>query len=481
MFVLKLVVLLQLKDHPGVSGCRAGHDRYVDLARRVLGGDLGLGPALYHVSPLYIYFLAAILAVFHSFTALRVIQIVLGTASVGFIFFTARAWFGERAAWIAAVLAAFTGLFTFYEVLILQSSIDAFLTSAGLYALTRALADLPPEGGSHESRADANLASARLIWGVQTLNRPNVMIAALGVALVMLIVTRRVRPAAVLVAGLLSGISPVAIRNIVVSHQWSLVSSHGGLNFYIGNSERATGFYQTVPGITPTIAGQEKDTPRRGAGARTSGRGCGGIELLLRPRTDDRGPSCRRPRALRAEAGYAFHAQHVPLPHSYPFYACDTPTALRFYAIGPWLLMPLGLAGLLFAAPAGRRREYIIWASFVPAYAAAVAVFFVAERYRLPLMVPLCATSGAAIDMAIRAIRQRRARPLLMPLAIAMLAAFSNWRINASDGRWWKVAHGAATGDSRRYEEADRWAGWLDAHAPPRPARGAMASALLLA
>ena len=77
------------------------------------------------------------LAVFKSFTAVRVLQIALGTASVGLIFLTARAWFGERAAWIARGLAAFTGLFTFYEVLILQASVDAFLTSAALYFLTR--------------------------------------------------------------------------------------------------------------------------------------------------------------------------------------------------------------------------------------------------------------------------------------------------------------------------------------------------------
>jgi tetratricopeptide (TPR) repeat protein len=181
VFVLKLVVLLQLKDHP-LTSPDAGLDTsaYADLARRVAAGDLGLGPGLYYVSPLYIYVVAAVLAVFHSFTALRVVQIVLGTVSVGFIFPTTRAWFGERAAWIAAILAAFTGLFTFYEVLILQSAIDAFLTSAALYALTRGLTDLPPASAFRRKY----LLLAGLIWGIQTLNRPNVLIAALGVALI---------------------------------------------------------------------------------------------------------------------------------------------------------------------------------------------------------------------------------------------------------------------------------------------------------
>jgi tetratricopeptide (TPR) repeat protein len=459
VFVLKLVVLLQLKDHPLTSPA-AGLDTtaYADLARRVAAGDLGLGPGLYYVSPLYIYVAAAVLAIFHSFTALRVLQIALGTASVALIFFTTRAWFGERAAWIAAILAAFTGLFTFYEVLILQSAIDAFLTSAALYALTRGLTSVA-QGFSPA------LLLAGLVWGIQTLNRPNVLIAALGVALVMLIVTRRPRLAALLVAGVVLGMAPVAIRNIVVSHEWSLVSSHGGLNFYIGNSDRATGFYQNVPGITPTIVGQEQDTRRVAAHA------------LGHPVTDAEASSYffrlgrtwieEHPGAalvlFARKFAYAFHAAHVPLPHSYPFYAYDARTALRFYPIGPWLLTPLGLVGLIFAAPSHRRAAYIVWSSFVPAYAAAVALFFVAERYRLPLLVPLCAGAGAAIDRAIPAIADRRPGHLLVPgSALLVLLVLANWRLGLDDGRW---AEGLRMAQRlvvlERYEDADSWASRL--------------------
>ena len=39
-----------------------------------------------------------------------------------------------------------------------------------------------------------------------------------------------------MIAGLATGIAPAAARNALVAHQFSLVSSHGGLNFYIGNN-----------------------------------------------------------------------------------------------------------------------------------------------------------------------------------------------------------------------------------------------------
>ncbi len=182
VFVLKLIVILQLKDHVLVQP-DVGLDTtaYVDLAKRVLAGDLALGPGQYYVSPLYIYVLAAGLAIGDSFTAVRILQALLGTAAVGLIFLTARAWFGGRAAWLAAGLAALTGLFTFYEALLLQAALDPFLTAAALYALTLAI-----------TRPSTRwLLIAGIIFGVATLNRPNMAIGAAGVVLALL-ATRRV-------------------------------------------------------------------------------------------------------------------------------------------------------------------------------------------------------------------------------------------------------------------------------------------------
>ena len=501
VFVLKLIVLQQLRGHP-LTQANSGLDTtaYADLARQVVDGNWGLGPSLYYVSPFYIYFLAAGLAVFKSFTAVRVLQIALGTVTVGLVFASARVWFGERAAWIAAALAAFTGLFTFYEVLIVQASVDAFLTSTALYFLTLGVRPVvPPEGGRYgtgekndgtakkdgsgygtATRGRSGYGTSRvvsafrrnaillagLIFGLQTLNRPNVMLAAIGITVVMVIVLRRIQPAVLLVAGLAVGMAPAAVRNVVVAHEWTFVSSHGGLNFYIGNREGATGFYLPVPGITPAIVGQEIDA-RRVAGA-ALGHPVNDAEasdyfVALSRRWMMAHPLDAAALFLR-KLYYTFNAAHVPLPHSYPFYAYDENTALRFYVVGPWLLIPLGLAGLVFAAPAHRTREYLIWASFVPAYAAAVALFFVAERYRLPLLVPLCAASGAAIDAALRAIQVRRWRSLAAGAgAVAVLAIAANWRLGLDDGRW---LEGLRTAQQlailQRYDEADRWAERLD-------------------
>ena len=424
-----------------------------------------MGPGLYYVSPLYIYFLAASHGLTHSYTAVRMIQALLGTAGVACIFFMTREWFGQRAAWIAGILAAFTGLFTFYEALILQTSIDTFLTSVALLCLTYAL-----------KRSDRRwLLAAGIVFGVQTMNRPNIALSVAGLVVVMLLL-RRWRPAIILSTGLLVGMSPVAVRNVVVSHEFSFGSSQGGLNFYIGNHAGANGFYQLVPGITPSIKGQQLDTRR--VAERALGRTLTDAEISdyffdqslnwMRAHPGDAAWLTVR------KFGWVFHAQHVALPYSYPFYQYDVPTWLRFYVIGPWLLVPLGLIGLVFAAPRAANRaariDYLIWAAFVPCYAAAVAVFIMSERYRLPLLVPLAVAAGGAADYIIRQITARRFTVLATPLAVGLvIGILVNTRGIADDGRWQEGLRMAQQlvllG---RYDEADAWTERLEATAPRR-------------
>ena len=465
MFV-KLVVVFQLKDHP-ILHPDSGLDTtaYVNLARRVLAGDWSLGPGLYYVSPLYIYFLAAGLAAFDSFTAVRITQAVLGGVSVGCIFFMARVWFGPRAGWMAALLAAGTGLFTFYEALILQSSIDAFFTAAALCTLTyalRALRSQPsPSASPHRS-----FVLAGFIFGLATLNRPNMLFGAAAVVAACLML-RAWRPGLLLIAGVSLGLAPTIVRNAVVAGQWSIVSSHGGLNLYIGNNEHATGFYREVPGIRPLIEGQEKDAievastalGRPVSDAEASDYFRGRATTWMREHPLDAG------RLFAKKIFYTFHAQHVALPHSYPFFAEEMDTALQWLVVGPWLLVPMGITGLVFAAPRrepgapSRSRHVFIWLAFVPGYAFGVALFFVAERYRLPLFVPLCVGAGAAADMAWRAYRSTRLAALAWPaVLLAVIAIGVNWPLPLNDGRWDDGLRTAQrlviTGD---YDAADAW------------------------
>jgi len=461
VFLVKLLVVLQLKDHPLLQA-DAGLDTtvYLDLARRVLDGDVTLGPGLYFVSPLYIYFAAAILASADSLTSVRVVQAALGTAAGAFMFIAAQVWFGRPAAWAAAALAALTGLFTFYETLLLQAALDPFLTAGFLCALTLAL-----------TRDSARwFMASGIILGVHALNRPNVLIAATGMAALMLLNPRRRGPAALFAAGVLLALLPVTIRNGVVANEWSAVASHGGLNFYIGNNQQADGTYSGVAGITPNILGQQEDARR--VAQQTAGRSLDDGEVSAH--FYDRGFSWIRAEPAAAarlflrKVHYTFSSSHLSLNYSFPFFAYDAGSLLRFLLVGPWFLIPVGFVGLIAARPPDRRSDYLIWLSFIPLYALSVAMFFTSERYRLPLLVPLCIGAGATVERVFGLARRSEwPRALIWVGGSAALAIAVNWPLGLDDGRAEaRVRMAERLVQADRYAESEQWTSRALEHHP---------------
>ena len=433
----RLLVAAALADHPllqPADGLDTG--AYVALAKKVAAGDVLLRsvPAPFFVSPLYVWFLGVVLAATGGALHAAVFaQAFLGAAAAWLAGDAARRLFGERAAVPAAALLGLTGVVAFHEATLLQAALDPFLCALALWLLVRALDGAP--------RAGAFLL-AGLALGVFALNRPNVLPwAAVAAALVLLARGLRpgLRPAAALVLGTLLGVSPAALRNVVVSGEPVLVSSHGGLNFLVGNGPGAGGVYRWLDGITPDIAGQAADAKRLAeaeAGRPLSAREVSGHFAAKAWRWIAANPGAAA-RLLARKSWYVLSGDEAPLNFSYPWYRGET-TALRLLPVGPGLLVPLGGAGLaLLFARAGRlpRRDALAWASFVPAYVLLVAAFFVATRYRLPLYVPLATAGGGALVVLLEAIRAREARRLALAAAVALpLAAVALWPTGLDDG-----------------------------------------------
>jgi len=452
---VKAVVLAQLHAHPLLQP-EGGLDSevYVALARRAAAGDWALGPDAYFVSPFYVYFLSVVF-VFSggSLLAAKVVQILLGTASVGLVFAAGETWYGRPAAWVAGGLAAATGVFTFNEVLLLQSAMDPFLTAFGLYVLARAL--------TTNRLAAFVLAGAAL--GLQSINRPNALAwaAALVVLLAVSGLSRRsLLRAGAVVGGLALVVGPVTLRNRVVSEEWILVSSHGGLNFFIGNNPGADGTYRAVAGITPSIAGQAEDARRVAQAA--AGRPLSTAEVSDHFYRQGRQWIAREPgRAIALfleKLAYVFNALDLPLNDSYAYFSRDEPTLLRALVVGPGLLVPLGLLGLAAVPRRAPASGYWIWAAFVPAYAVSVAAFFVSGRYRMPLLVPLCVGAGAASAWLVEQARARNARSLgAAAAALAVLGVAANWDWGLDDGRSEaRTQRIVRFVDEGRYDEAQR-------------------------
>lgn len=390
---VKISVWLSLRDHPLLqpSGDMDGAV-YLQLARN------GVPPVAYFVSPLYLYFLKLS-------RGSLFLQIILGSIAVVLLFDTASRWFGERAAWITAALAILTGVITFNEVVILQSGLDPFLVALLLWTSTRALQ------GEQRSWFVAAGASAALF----ALNRPNVLLWIAAFA-AMLVVQRRGRAIVAFAIGCAVVLAPVAARNVIVAHELVLVSSHGGLNFYIGNNETADGTYHVVRGVRPTISGQSEDTKRVAEQATGHAMTSREVSRWFYGRAFA-WISAHPFDALQLFArklAYTIHETDLALNFSYDYFRRDVASPLRFLIVGPWLLVPLGVAG---AATRMRDRAFLAWFAFVPVYAISVALFFVSSRYRLPLLLAFAVCAAGVIHV-------RRVSQVSAAIIAAVIALF---------------------------------------------------------
>ncbi|MFN7990149.1 MAG: glycosyltransferase family 39 protein [Thermoanaerobaculia bacterium] len=433
----RLLVVAALGDHPllqPADGLDTG--AYVALARKIAGGDVLLRsvPAPFFVSPLYAWFLGAVLAATGgSLHAVLWVQALLGAAAAWLAGDAARRLLDDRAAVPAAVFLGLTGVVAFHEALLLQAALDPFLTALALWLLVRALEGAP--------RTRAFLL-AGLALGVLSLNRPNVLPwAALVVALLVFARGFRAgtRPAAAFLLGAALGVLPAAARNLAVSGEPVLVSSHGGLNLLVGNGPGASGVYRWLDGITPDIAGQAADAKRVAeaeAGRTLSAREVSAHFAAKAWEWIAANPGAAA-RLFARKCWYVLSGDEAPLNFSFPWYRREA-GVLKLLFVGPGLLVPLGGAGLvLLLLGSGRlpRRDALVWASFAPAYVLLVAAFFVATRYRLPLYVPLATAGGGGLVLLLDALRARDVRRLALAGSVALpLAAVSLWPTGLDDG-----------------------------------------------
>ena len=422
-------------------------------------GDVFLregGAVPYFVSPLYVYFLAAVhVASAGSLLAARIAQILLGTAAVGLLFETVRRIAGGRAAILASCAFILTGTVTFHEIVILQSALDPFLTALALFALAGALVPFGiPSDGEAGTRGNTYLrwAAAGAAFGLFALNRPNVLLCAAAVPVALLLsrlsglgdapsreggLLKTALLGTTFLMGAALTVAPVTLRNVLVSGESVLISSHGGLNFYVGNNEKADGTYHHVEGITPSIEGQARDSRRIAEEA--AGR------KLTTPEVSryfaEKGFAWIREqpeaatRLFLRKVAYTLNAVEIALDYSYAYYAKEERSALQLLFVGAGLLVPLGLAGLALRAAEAPRGLFLVWLSFVPVYLVSVAVFFVSARYRLPLLVPLAAGTGLLLDGAAAWVALRRWNPLgIASAALVPLFVLANWNFHLDDG-----------------------------------------------
>lgn len=224
-------------------------------ARGIAFGDWTLPPGAetdpeirtysYFRPPGHAYFLSALYFVTRgSYLAVRIVNMMLGLASVALMFLLGRRVFGRGVGLIAAAFMSTYWGFVFWEGEVNDPCLFVFLGTLLMYVVCRWTEKMPVYLA----------AAAGIICGGYALMRPNILLFGPFLALWMLwIAYRRKQLKRVMLSWVaLAGctfvvIIPVTIRNYVVAHEFVPISTYFGENFLIGNGPEADGVTPWTP------------------------------------------------------------------------------------------------------------------------------------------------------------------------------------------------------------------------------------------
>ena len=378
-----------------------------------------LTAGVFYGLPLYPYFLALCYAVSGgSVVAVKVVQIALGLLTVVLTYATGTRLADSTVGLVAAALAAVYGPLVFHESMLIPEAIGVPLYAAGFYSCCLFL-DAP-------SVRRAVLAGALL--GLACLTKAGVLpFAVLFVAVLLLRPTLAATrpPAAALAAfavAFVAVLAPVTLHNRIVGGDTVLLTSHAGLNFYIGNNPDADGTFRAPAGTG--IGLEEQIADSRAVAEAAAGRALRpsevsaywsgrGTRLHPRPATALRGAlgteAAARVRCARASGS-------AGLPGGGSVQPVDAAAAGRSFARARTARR---------RGPSARRCRCDIAgasSSGSDATSRASSTFFVNARYRLPLLSVLFVLAAVAVADA-RRVRPRARLAAASPAGLVVVAA----------------------------------------------------------
>ena len=405
--ILRLIYLLEIRHNPFFEHPRLDALFHDIWAQAIASGDV-VGTKVFFRAPLYPYFLGTLYAIFgHNYLIPRIAQHILGIASLVILYLLARRWYGVRTAVVASLLASFYTVFIYFEGELLFDSMLVLACLSWLLIVERCI-------GTGSFRV---WFVTGFVYGLICCIRP----PFLAIAPIMFIGlswrsfrqgTARVsyRIFLALVLGCLLPVLLITIRNYVVGKDVVLIAYQGGVNFFIGNNPEADGHSSMMPGprgaswenrdetyfVERTIGHPPTPSEESWFWYRRGLQFISGAPLSYA--------------SLLMKKAYLFWNWYE-IPNNQNFYTFRKySTLLQMMPIGFWLVGPLGLLGLIITV---RERRSLFPVAFVLSYAAIIILFFVCDRFRLPVVPFLCIFGAHALISLFEMARRHEWKRLL--------------------------------------------------------------------
>jgi len=420
----------------------------------------------YFRPPGYPYFLASTYWIGSSgYLWPRLIQMFLGLVSCLLVFALARRWFGSVAALVSVALQGGYWIFIYFEGEFMAPSLLVFLVLIVLGLVSHWSVRMTPIGA----------ASAGLATGVSALVRPN-MLVFIPVFLIWAAWVewnRRegpdwrgyARAAAIFACTAALFILPVTLRNLHVAEDLVLITSNAGINLFVGIHPDSDGYTPGAPELAD-LTGLEGwdsfDYPLIAASvSRYEGRDMKDSEISRWFSRRAVAQAIARPADVVRSVGRKFLLFWGPFEISntkvihYERLASPTLRSSLDFAT----ILALGILGVCVCVVELRNptieqantsvqpdpNVFLLLLTFVATYAVTYAPFFVAARFRVPIIPVLIIFGGFAIHRLGRMASDKRWRTLavtLLALAILRLATGAEWVSYEPDGALWHWRRG---------------------------------------
>lgn len=382
--ILRLIFVWESSANPFFDAPIVDAQTFLRQAQSIAAGDLWGGSEPFWQPPLYIYVLAFICWLFPSdyFVAMRLLQAALGTLSCGLLYAIAKRCFDEKTARIASIGAVLCGTFIFFEGELLAVALEIFLNLLVLQRLIVAV----------EKPAYTRWVAAGLLAGLAALTRPNILLFVAAFAL-WYFATSIQDPKSrwktsvrllLLIGSLSLPIIPVTARNYIMEPELVLISSNGGINFYIGNS----GQYEEKVSIHPGMRWEEMAMLPVRAGHTTAA--AKSAYFFSRSFEYITAHPLEYAQTLVHKLFLFFSGPEIKRNFDIYFarqYSYVLSALLWDYALSfPFgLIGPLSLIGL-YTTWRSRSMSISIIRLYALTYVLSVVLFFVAARYRMPVL-----------------------------------------------------------------------------------------------
>ena len=390
-------------------------------ALKIADGDI-IGGGPYFRAPLYPLLLGLLYAVFGvNFTIVTLIQQLIGLCAIPLVFVIAKRYFNLPVAYAAAAITTINGVFIYFESQLLLDFLTIVFMLLFIWTIDKAYSEKKP----------LLYLYTGIIVGIFAITRPNILaILPLIVIWIMMLhenLSSRIRKSLLLLAGTLILILPVTLRNIVVGHDTVLIASQGGVNYYIGNNEKADGYTALLPGFghgwhySDAEYQVSEETGRDISTIKPSEVSSFYYDKSIKYILADPWDFIK----LQIKKLYIFW-NYYEVSNNNNLYFLTEYIGMSFIPLFLFaIISPLGMIGAVLCFFKGRR--YWILPIVIFGYMATVVAFFVTARFRLPLVPLLTILASYTLFRFYDYIKARDYRKSAAIVAVILILGLFSW------------------------------------------------------